>query len=82
MNPKTTITGHEIAPDDRMRTDDWAAAKKKSFEVCQILQPYMRWQFAFNVVVDIVQSEHKLAKASALDVEMWCKEAYELFEED
>ena len=58
----------------------WKAAKFRVFELCQVLHTEMRWEFAFNICYDLVREVHKDADVGAGDVELWCKQAYALFE--
>ena len=81
MKPQNPVTGRQITTDDNSKEQAWAAAKKASFAACQILHPHMQWKLAFNVVMAIIEDEHKDTGAGPGDVQLWCKEACELFEE-
>ncbi len=74
------INGNEIATDDNEKAVAWKAAKHAVFELCHTLQPLTPWRYAFNVAMDMVKHEHEDADPSPEDVELWCKEAYKLFQ--
>ncbi len=73
-----------IVRDIEARKLAWRQAKQGVFEMCQSLhRKQVPWEFAFNVCWEAV----KLGTLKDLgvepgDVELWCKEAYELFEDE
>ncbi len=80
MNTKTIINGHEIAAYEKAA--EWKLAKHKAFEMCQFLhKEKIPWFLAFNVVNPAIQIKYRTARVSNGDIELWCKEAYALFEE-